>query len=60
MSGTAHIICFQHGIGEKIALHAQVVLVDVGRSQVWVDHKDSATTVDGKKLREADIGSGRF
>src|SRR5271155_6180041 len=59
MSGAAHVVGFQNCVGEKIALQAQVVLVDVGRSQVWVDHKDSTTTVDGEKRPKTDIGCGR-
>src|SRR5580698_4221818 len=60
MSGAAHVVGLQNCVGEKILLQTQVVLVDVGRSQVWVDHEDCTATVDGKKLREADIGCRWF
>src|ERR1700733_549782 len=59
MSGAADVVGFQNCVSKEIVLQAQVVLIDVGRSQVWVDQKDGAATVDGKKLPETDIGCGR-
>src|SRR5580658_8145991 len=61
MPGTADVISLENDIGKNVALQAQVVLIDIRRSQVWVNHKDGATAVNGEELREIDVrrrGSG--
>src|SRR5271169_5814360 len=56
----AHIVGFQNHVGEKIALQAQVVLVDVGSAQVRIVQIDSSGGVDWQKGREIDVRGGRL